>query len=257
MKSQLLYILLLLTLLAACSKNNEKIISLSQLKDKRIYVLTGSAGDHAARMAFPDAKILDMVGSADAALAVKTGKADAFIYDKSILTKIVSKNPELVILDEPVSKLEVAAAIGKENTQLIAGINSALDELENKGVLDSLKKKWIETDYKDAPPMPVISIAGNNGTLKMGTCAIYEPYTFQSNGKIIGFDIELSMLLGKLLDKKIELVDMTFESLIPALISGKIDFALSNFTVTDERKKSISYSRPYITNDISVLVRNN
>jgi polar amino acid transport system substrate-binding protein len=247
----------LLLLLVACSKKSEKITNISQLNDKRICVLTGSAGDHAARKAFPNANFLDMVGSADAALAVKTGKADAFIYDKSILTKIVSKNSALVILDEPVSKLNVAAAIGKENTQLVEEINSALDEFQNKGMLDALRKKWIDTEYKDAPPLPAITTAGNNGTLKMGTCAIYEPYTFQSNGKFTGYDIELSMLLGELLDKKIEIIDMTFESLIPALISGKIDFALSNFTVTEERKKSISYSKPYITNDISILVRNN
>jgi polar amino acid transport system substrate-binding protein len=88
----------------------------------------------------------------------------------------------------------------------------------------------------------------------MGTCAIFEPYTFQSNGKFTGFDIELSILLGELLDKKIEIIDMTFESIIPALQSGTIDFALSNFTVTEERKKSISYSASYIENDISVLV---
>ena len=48
---------------------------------------------------------------------------------------------------------------------------------------------------------------------------------------------------------------MNFEALIPALQSGKIDFALSNFNVTDERKKLINFSAPYITNDISVLVR--
>ena len=35
---------------------------------------------------------------------------------------------------------------------------------------------------------------------------------------------------------KIEIIDMNFESLIPALQSGKIDFALSNFNVTEERK---------------------
>jgi polar amino acid transport system substrate-binding protein len=224
------------------------------LKDKRICVLTGSAGDAAARGAFPDATFLDMVGSADAALAIKTGKADAFVYDKSVLSKIIEKNMDLIILDERISKLELAAAVKKDNLQLISEINTALDTLRNKGVLDSLKKKWIETEYQVAPPLPIINTTGQNGTLKMGTCAIYEPYTFQSKGQYTGYDIELCILLGELLNRKIEIVNMTFESLIPALQSGKIDFALSNFTVTEERKKSISYSDPYIENDISVLV---
>lgn len=89
----------------------------------------------------------------------------------------------------------------------------------------------------------------------MGTCAQIEPFSFQANGILTGIDIELSQLLGELLGKKIEIVDMSFEGLIPALQSSKIDFALSNFNVTTERKKIVNFSVPYIENDISALVR--
>jgi polar amino acid transport system substrate-binding protein len=89
----------------------------------------------------------------------------------------------------------------------------------------------------------------------MGTCAIFEPYTFQANGKHTGFDIELSILLGEILGKKIEIIDMSFDALIPALQTGKIDFALSDFTVTEERKKLVNFTVPYIENDISILVK--
>jgi len=62
-------------------------------------------------------------------------------------------------------------------------------------------------------------------------------------------------MTGEFPGKKIEIIDMAFEGLIPALQSGKIDFALSNFNVTEERKKLINYSIPYIDNEISALVR--
>jgi polar amino acid transport system substrate-binding protein len=250
-----LSILLVCTLFISCSKESEKITGLSQLKDKRICVLTGSAGDLAARKTFPNAVFMDMIGSADAGLAVKTGKADAFVYDKSILQKIIEKNPELIILDEPISKLELAIAAKKENLQLLSEINAAINFLRDKGVLDDLKRKWIESNYITVPTLPEINNSGRNGTLKMGTCAIFEPYTFQANGKHTGFDIELSILLGGFLNKKIEIIDMAFEGLIPALQTGKIDFALSDFTVTEERKKLINFTEPYIVNDISVLVK--
>jgi polar amino acid transport system substrate-binding protein len=242
-------------LFISCSKEHERITVLSQLNNKRICVLTGSAGDLAARKAFPDARFLDMVGSADAGFAVKKEKADAFVYDKSILQKIAGKNPELFILDEPISKLELAIAIKKDNLPLLSEMNSAIETLRNKGMLDDLKRKWIETDYESAPSLPETDNQGQNGILKMGTCAIFEPYTFVSNGKVSGFDIELSILLGDILGKKIEIVEMTFDSLIPALQTGKIDLALSDFTVTEERKKMISFTDPYIVNDISALVK--
>ena len=255
MKNQIILLLLISVLFIACSQKREKITALSQLKNKRICILTGSAGDLSTRNAFPEAVIIDMVSSSDAALSVKTGKSDAFVYDKSVLLKIVEKNPELTILDEPVSNLAVAAAIRKENAELAKEISSVFETLRKKGILDSLKSKWVNSGYKAVPALPNLVSTGVNGNLRMGTCAIFEPFTFQSNGQLTGLDIELSRLIGQYLGKNIEIIDMSFEGLIPALQAGKIDFALSNFNITEERKKLISYSSPYLENDISALVR--
>ncbi|MEE7624831.1 ABC transporter permease subunit [Methylobacter sp. Wu8] len=222
---------------------------------KRIGVLGGSAGDLAARRHFPNATFQVFVASADAALAVKTRKADAFIYDKSVLLNLAEKNPELVIVDEPVDKLEIAAAIRKDNAALLAEINKVLSELNKEGVLQQLRTKWIDAKYTAAPQIPPIKDSGREEVLKMGTCAIIEPFSFHAHGKLAGLDIELSQLIGQRLGKKIEITDMNFEALIPALQSGKIDFALSNFNVTEERKKLVLFSAPYVENDISALVR--
>lgn len=255
MRKNILFTLLICALFISCSKKNEKITGISGLADRRICILTGSAGDIGARKAFPQARFVDMANSTDASLAVKNGKADAFVYDKSVLVKIVEKNDDLIILDEPVAKLEIAAVINKENTSLLNDISAAIDELRKDGTLDNLKKKWVDTKYTSVPALPEIINNGNSSTLRMGTCAIYEPFGFVSNGKLTGLDVELSMLIGKLLGKKIEIIDMAFDGLIPALQAGKIDFALSDFNVTEERKKLISFSSPYLENDISALVK--
>jgi polar amino acid transport system substrate-binding protein len=255
MKMRLFCLLAISILFISCTKKIEKINSISLVNGKRICVLPGSAGDIAARKNFPNSEFIVLAGSADAALAVKNKKADAFVFDKSVLIKIAEKNKDLIILDEPVAKLEVAAAVNKGNISLLAKLNEAMSELESKGVLLELRKKWVDTEYREVPLIPSINNEGENGILRMGTCAIYEPFSFQANGVMTGLDIELCRLIGKILGKKIEVIDMAFEGLIPALQSGKIDFALSNFNVTEERKKTISFSIPYIKNDISILVR--
>ena len=260
--------LVIFTVFTGCGKNetvitattgkadkNNAISALQQIDGKRISVLTGSAGDLAARKHFPKSAFLTLTTSADAALAVKSNKADAFIYDKSVLLNLVEKNPELVILDQPVDKLEVAAAIKKENTALLADMNAALNALKQEGVLQRLRVTWVDSKYSVTPRLSPIGADVSKGTLKMGTCANLEPFSFQSNGLVTGMDIELSRLIGAHLRKKIEIIDMNFEALIPALQAGKIDFALSNFNVTEERKILISFSFPYIENDISALVR--
>jgi polar amino acid transport system substrate-binding protein len=239
---------------APVSSDNE-VAKLEDIDGKRVAVLGGSAGDLAARKHFPNASFQVFVASADAALAVKARKADAFVYDKSVLLNLAEKNPELVILDQPVDKLEVAAAIRKDNAALLAGINNMLSELKQEGMLQKLRSKWIDTKYTATPQIPPIN--GNQGkdVLRMGTCATIEPFSFQADGRLTGLDIELSQLMGQRLGKKIEIIDMNFEGLIPALQSGKIDFALSNFNVTEERKKLVNFSMAYVENDISALVR--
>ncbi len=232
-----------------------EIYSLAQIDGKRIVVLSGSAGDLAARKHFPNSDFHALAASADAALAVKTRKADAFVYDKSVLVNLVEKNPELVILDEPVAQLEVAAAIKKENAALLSSINRVLDELRAEGVLAQLRAKWIDSKYAETPEMEPADYARGDGILKMGTCATIEPFSFLADGAFAGLDIELAHLIAQRMGMRVEVHDMTFESLIPALQAGKIDFALSNFNVTEERKKLISFSSPYVENDISALVR--
>ena len=231
------------------------ISGLRQIDGQRICVLTGSAGDLAARKHFPHASFQSMTAAADAALAVKSNKADAFIYDKSVLLNLVEKSPELVILDQAVDKLAVAAAIKKENSKLLADMNGVLAELKKEGTLQRLRLKWVDTKYTQTPQLPPVSTLQSRGVLKMGTCATIEPFSFQSNGIFTGLDVELGRLIGARLGKRIEIIDMNFEALIPALQAGKIDFALSNFNVTEERKKLVLFTLPYIENDISALVR--
>ncbi|MGR9071543.1 MAG: ABC transporter permease subunit [Gammaproteobacteria bacterium] len=237
------------------TKKGREIVKLEDIDGKRVGVLNGSAGDLAARKHFPNATFQVFIAAADAALAIKAHKADAFVYDKSVLLNLAEKNPELVILDEPVDKLEIAAAVSRDNTVLLDEINGVLSELEKDGVLKRLRNKWIDSKYTVTHKLPPIGEVQGELVLKMGTCALIEPFSFYANGEMTGLDIELSRLLSQRLGKKIEITDMSFEALIPSLQSGKIDFALSNFNVTEERKKLVSFSQPYVENDISVLVR--
>jgi len=233
----------------------DEISSLARVDGKNIAVLSGSAGDLAARKHFSKASFQPMAASADAAIAVKTRKVDAFVYDKSVLLNIAAKDPELVILEEPVDKLEVAAAIRKDNTSLLADINVVLAELKSGGALEQLRKKWVDSNYTVPPQKASRKQTSTKGVLRMGTAATIEPFSFQANGTLTGLDIELAEMIGERLGKSVEFVDMNFEALIPALQSNKIDFALSNFNVTEERKKLVLFSSAYISNDISALVR--
>ena len=53
----------------------------------------------------------------------------------------------------------------------------------------------------------------------------------------------------------LEVVDMAFDSLIPALQSGTIDFIAAGMSVTEERKKNVSFSDDYFESEQVIIVR--
>lgn len=82
-------------------------------------------------------------------------------------------------------------------------------------------------------------------TLIMGTSADYPPFEFIKDRKIRGFDIDLANDIAKKLGYSIVIKDMNFDSLVPALQTGRIDFAMSGFSNTLERDKHVDFSVSY------------
>lgn len=94
-------------------------------------------------------------------------------------------------------------------------------------------------------------------TLKMGTNAAFPPYEFYSDetGEIIGIDAEVAALICEKLGCELEIVDMDFDALIPAITNGKVDFAMAGMTVTEERQQSVDFTTSYATGVQVVIVK--
>ncbi len=85
-----------------------------------------------------------------------------------------------------------------------------------------------------------------NDVVKVGINAEFKPFEYYEGDELKGFDIELMNLIGEKIGKKIEFVNMDFDALIPAVLSGRVDCAISAITVTEDRDKVIDYSREYL-----------
>ena len=83
----------------------------------------------------------------------------------------------------------------------------------------------------------------NRGELKVCTTAGYAPFEVKtSKGKWVGFDIEMFEKFTKRIDVKLNMVDMRWEGVFPALLSNKCDFITGGMSITEDRKKVISFS---------------
>ena len=239
---------------AGCSKKESSTGS-QQLGNMVFAVPTGTVADKLVLSKYPQAKFQYFNSVLDAAMAVKAGKADAVAYDEPILKNIAAKHEGLMVLPEMITVDNYGFAVQITNYDLKKKIDSVVAELKNNGTYAAMQQRWFPKSGKPAP-MPEIPLAGTKGVLKLGTAAITEPFSFvDGSGKVVGFDIELARYVAQKLGKKLEVVNMNFGSLIPALTSGKVDVIAACITITEERAKSVLFSEPYYKGGIAVLVR--
>lgn len=99
----------------------------------------------------------------------------------------------------------------------------------------------------------------DSGKLVVGTCADYPPYEWHlvqdGEDKIIGFDIDIAQAVADELGVELEVMDMDFDGLIPALSTGKIDMIIAGMNPTEERKQSVDFSDIYYTQKDALVIK--
>ena len=116
------------------------------------------------------------------------------------------------------------------------------------------------TSKKIAALAAVLSLCTSFGaaaleTLRVGSLTVYPPFEYldSSTGRYEGFDMDLIREVGKREGFQIEIVSMSLDGLIPALMSGNIDAAVSALTITPERAARVDFTKPYLNAGLTVM----
>ena len=88
----------------------------------------------------------------------------------------------------------------------------------------------------------------DDNSLKMITEATFPPYEFLRGQEIAGIDVEICRAVAQKLNRP-------FKAVIPAVISGKAHLAAAGITVTEDRKKNVDFSIPYVKTGIVVIYK--
>ena len=83
---------------------------------------------------------------ADAVAALVAGKLDCVIIDNQPAKSFVAKNTGLKILDTAYAVEDYAICMAKENTELLAKVNAALNELIQDGTVQAIIDKYIPAE---------------------------------------------------------------------------------------------------------------
>jgi polar amino acid transport system substrate-binding protein len=95
------------------------------------------------------------------------------------------------------------------------------------------------------------------GKIRIGIFTDDAPFCYQdTDGKLKGYDVELGKRIAKELlgsESKITWVTLNPADRIPNLQTGKVDLMLADFTLTEERAKSVDFTLPYEKVSVGVV----
>ncbi len=98
-------------------------------------------------------------------------------------------------------------------------------------------------------PGGTTSGAGSSKTLTMATSADYPPFEYVSSAsggqEIIGFDVDIAKYIAEKKGYSLQIQNIDFNGLLPALQSKRADFVMAGMTPTEERKKNVDFSDVY------------
>lgn len=241
--------------MAVLGKDDEKEMTLADLNNATLGIVTGTSWDIIAQKQFPDAEREYFPSTTDVLLALEQGKVDAFFTDKTVYTGLSWENKGIACIDEPVKSVSNALIFAKDghDPNLLNQVNTFIAESKSNGFLDELSEKW----FGNSEPLnhPDYSkLTGENGTLKIAAGNSMKPTSYQKGSFYTGYEIDFLTRFAEEHGYMLEIEGMTFEAIIPSVSSGKSDIGVSGITITPERKESVVFSEPlFETTGVAVI----
>ncbi len=81
------------------------------------------------------------------------------------------------------------------------------------------------------------------------------PYAFRQAGQLAGLEVDFARALAAALGRPLELAEIQWSDLIPALRVGRADIIMAGMTITPARQVLIAFSDPYLRSGLLAAMR--
>ena len=230
----------------------------SDLEHARIGVTTGSVQAQQAQARFPDAEFYYFSSSVDSLEALRSGKIDAYADAEALVRYMMTENRDITVLDEWLAEgMQVGAVFPKTDSgrALCDEFSAFIREIRQNGVFDEIQEIWFGADESRRVVPELYDLPATNGTLRMAADTALVPFVYIKDGEPVGIDVDTVVRFCKERGYGLEIVPMDFAAIIPAVVSGKVDFAGGGIAYTPERAESVLYSEPTYLGGSVIAVR--
>ncbi|MBR1443239.1 MAG: ABC transporter permease subunit [Firmicutes bacterium] len=239
------------------SQSNAKTLSFTDYAGKRIGVQTATTFDKMVQDNIPDANISYFNSTPDMVGALLSGNIDAFGVDEPVVKFMMIQDPEISYIKDYMETYDFGFAFSKtdKGKETCDKFSEYLRKIKSDGSLNKIENIWFGSDESKKVIPDLSELPATNGVLKYATEAKFEPFVYMKDGKIVGYDIDLAYRFCKEYGYGLEMTDMNFDAIVPAMQSGKYDFGSSGMTITEERAQSVYFTEPSYSGGAVIAVR--
>lgn len=197
----------------------------------------------------------------NAAIALQTGKVDAYVADATPVLYYMKKNlGKFEIAGEQLDSTPEGIATRKGDP-LGKSFEEAIAKLYATGEMQKILAKWGLSEFAlPEPPSAPASLSAPNisgDTLNFCSDTTYPPMESIENGKAVGADIDIGNAIVKLWGKKAEFSTTGFDVLIPALKAKKCDAIISALSDNPERAKEVDFADYVLVGTLIMVQKGN
>lgn len=197
----------------------------------------------------------------NAAIALQTGKVDAYVADATPVLYYMKKTPgKFEIAGEQIATTPEGIATRKGDP-LGKSFEQAIAQLYANGEMQKILAKWGLSEFALSNPpsapasLSVPSISGD--TVNFCSDTTYPPMESIENGKVVGADIDIGNAIVKLWGKKAEFSTTGFDVLIPALQAKKCDAIISALSDNPGRAKEVDFADYVLVGTLMMVKKGN
>lgn len=225
-----------------------------ELAGKKVGVMTGSTFDQILQEAIPDALPEYYNTPQDMREALVSGRVDGYLLDEPMARVAIRETAGIGYISRRMADEDYAIVFQKNNTRLAEEFNAIIKEFQTDGTLDEVDARWFGTD-ESAKVLPETVLTGEKGTLTLAIDATTIPFTYAKDEGYVGYDIDLLMRVCERTGYDLNVVSMTFSSVIPGVVSGKYDIATGCISITPERQEEVLFSDVIYSGGVVMMVR--
>lgn len=120
--------------------------ALANMDGKRISSIKGSSTQTFVRAKIPGAKIVSYDDAPTAFMALTQRKVDGFGLTEAMLRRLIVKlgpDSTLKVVDEPLGQEQWGLGVKKDEPELLAAVNAALNNMEKSGEAQAIFDQWL------------------------------------------------------------------------------------------------------------------